>query len=256
MFVQCCRLLVHSNQWNCCNYVSSVINFRLFLYSWPSEAVHDFLICDQAALRTLLSVRMSVRLDMLLENDGNFGEVINGTEIRPDSTHLSLYDILVQAPSWPGWVLYRQLELTKLTRPDLRYVVGLFILRDVRPSVHLLYLFDNVSLVFSSRYFQEYWQKWCPCKRSKSKVKVTEVKTPFIHFRTVTPVWIHIWRCNDAQNLMLLRRGVLLFFKVICQISRSHGTKKCLILTRIEHFRRVTQVWIHWWLWNDAQNLT
>ena len=31
----------------------------------------------------------SITLDMLLENDGNFGEVINGTDIRPDSTHLS-----------------------------------------------------------------------------------------------------------------------------------------------------------------------
>ena len=43
------------------------------------------------------------------------------------------------------------------------------------------------------------------------------------HFRTVTPVWIHIWWWNDAQSLMLLRRGTLLFFKVICQISWSHG---------------------------------
>ena len=42
-------------------------------------------------------------------------------------------------------------------------------------------------------------------------------------FRTVTPVWIQIWWWNDAQSLMLLRRGALLFFKVICQISRSHG---------------------------------
>ena len=31
----------------------------------------------------------SVTLDMLLENDRNFGEVINGTDIRPDWTHLS-----------------------------------------------------------------------------------------------------------------------------------------------------------------------
>ena len=29
----------------------------------------------------------------------------------------------------------RQLELTKLNRPDLHHVVGLFILRDVRPSI-------------------------------------------------------------------------------------------------------------------------
>ena len=61
----------------------------------------------------------------------------------------------------------------------------------------------------------------------RSKVKVTdwEVTTKLNHFRTVTPVWIHIWWWNDAYSLMLLRRGALLFFKVIRQISRSHGSK-------------------------------
>ena len=57
----------------------------------------------------------------------------------------------------------------------------------------------------------------------RSKVKVTEVMTPFSCFRTVTPGWIHIWRWNNAQSFMLLRRGALLFFKAIHQISRSHG---------------------------------
>ena len=59
----------------------------------------------------------------------------------------------------------------------------------------------------------------------RSKVKVTEVTTQLNRFRTVTPVWIHIWRWNDAYSLMLLRRGALLFSKVICRISRSHGSK-------------------------------
>ena len=58
----------------------------------------------------------------------------------------------------------------------------------------------------------------------RSKVKVTEVTTQLNRFRTVTPVWIHIW-WNDAYSLMLLRRGALLFFKVIRQIARSHGSK-------------------------------
>ena len=35
----------------------------------------------------------------------------------------------------------------------------------------------------------------------RSKVKVTEVKTQFSRFRTVTPVSIHIWLRNDAQSL-------------------------------------------------------
>ena len=49
----------------------------------------------------------------------------------------------------------------------------------------------------------------------RSKVKVTEVNTQLNRFRTVTPVWIHIWWWNDAYSLMMLRRGALLFLKVI-----------------------------------------
>ena len=59
--------------------------------------------------------------------------------------------------------------------------------------------------IFRSYY---HWQIQCPCKRSK--VKVTEVMTPFIRFQAVTPVRIHIWWWNNAQSLMLLRRGTLL----------------------------------------------
>ena len=57
----------------------------------------------------------------------------------------------------------------------------------------------------------------------RSEVKVTEIMIPFSRFRTVTPVWVHIWRWNGAQSFILLRRGTLLLFKVIRQISRSHG---------------------------------
>ena len=66
----------------------------------------------------------------------------------------------------------------------------------------------------------------------RSKVKVTEVNTQLNRFRTVTLVWIHIWWWNDANSLMMLRRGALLFLKVIRQISRSHGSKKRSIWPR------------------------
>ena len=115
----------------------------------------------------------------------------------------------------------------------------------------------------------------------RSKVKITEVTTPLNRFRTVTPVLIHIWWWNDAYSLMLLRRGALLFFKVIRQISRSHGSKLFIAsivkayliqlsylnsfelgiiyirsnLTQIGRFRTVTPVGIHQWLRNDAQSL-
>ena len=69
------------------------------------------------------------------------------------------------------------------------------------------------------------------CQRSK--VKVTEVNSQLSRFRTVTPVWIQISWWNDAQSLMLLRIGALLFFKVIRQISRSHSSKNRWIWPRL-----------------------
>ena len=52
--------------------------------------------------------------------------------LRP-SVRLSVRHTCASALS--GWVLYRQLELTKLTRPDLHHVVGLFTLKDVHQSL-------------------------------------------------------------------------------------------------------------------------
>ena len=67
----------------------------------------------------------------------------------------------------------------------------------------------------------------------RSKVKVTEVNTQLSRFRTLTPVWIHIWQWNHAHSWKQHRRGTLLFFKVIRQISRSHGSKNCRIWPRL-----------------------
>ena len=67
----------------------------------------------------------------------------------------------------------------------------------------------------------------------RSKVKVTEVNTQLSHFRTLTPVWIHIWQWNHAHSWKQHRRGALLFFKVIRRISRSHGSKNPLIWPRL-----------------------
>ena len=114
--------------------------------------------CDQAALRTLISVRLSVCL----------------------SVRLSV------TPFWQCSCHRIILKLSGVITIDRR-------------DVH------------------------AKCQGQRSKVKVTEVMTPFSHFWTVTPVWIHIWRWNDAQSLMLLRSGAVLFFKVIRQISRSHS---------------------------------
>ena len=67
----------------------------------------------------------------------------------------------------------------------------------------------------------------------RSKVKVTEVNTQLSFFRTLTPVGIHIWQWNHAHSWKQHRRGALLFFKVIRQISRSHGSKNRRIWPRL-----------------------
>ena len=67
----------------------------------------------------------------------------------------------------------------------------------------------------------------------RSKVKVTEVNTQLSRFRTLTPVWIHIWQWNHAHSWKQHSRGALLFFKVIRQISRSHGSKNRRIWPRL-----------------------
>ena len=81
---------------------------------------------------------------------------------------------------------------------------ALWMVQSVRPSVRLpvccpSHLFDYVSIIVSSWNFQEL----LPMTEvmSMQKVNVTEVKTQFSRFRTVTPVWIHIWCWNDAQSL-------------------------------------------------------
>ena len=67
----------------------------------------------------------------------------------------------------------------------------------------------------------------------RSKVKVTEVNTQLSRFRTLAPVWIDIWQWNLAHSWKQHRRGALLFFKVIRQISRSHGSKNRRIWPRL-----------------------
>ena len=94
-------------------------------------------------------------------------------------------------------------------------------------SVCLSHLFDYVPIIVSSWNFQEL--SLGTRVRSMQKVKVT---AQLNRFRTVTPVWIHIWWWNDTYSLMLLRRGALLFLKVIRQFSRSHGSKNRQIWPR------------------------
>ena len=51
------------------------------------------------------------------------------------------------------------------------------------------------------------------------------------------------------------REEVPCCFSVICQISRSQGTKKSLILTRFERFQTVTSLWLHFEFTNGFEML-
>ena len=106
---------------------------------------------------------------------------------------------------------------------------------SVRPSVTPFWLCSHHRIImkFSGIITSDRSDVHAKGQGQRSKVKVTEVTTQLYCFRTVTPVWIHVWWWNDAYSLIMLRRGALLFFKVICQISRSHGSKNRQIWPRL-----------------------
>ena len=106
---------------------------------------------------------------------------------------------------------------------------------SVCPSVTPFWLYSHHRIImkFSGVITKGQGKVHAKGQGQRSKVKVTEVTTPLNRFRTVTPVWIHIWWWNDTSSLVLLRRGALLFFKVIRQISRSHGAKNRRIWPRL-----------------------
>ena len=113
---------------------------------------------------------------------------------------------------------------------------------SVCPSVCLSHLFHYVPFIVSSWNFQELLpmtkvmsmeEVEVRGQRSRSRDKKSPILTQIGRFRTVTPVWIYQWLRNDAQSLKWVRRGALLFFKVIHQISRSHGSKNHRIWPRL-----------------------
>ena len=118
-------------------------------------------------------------------------------------------------------------QLYKWYFPSVCPSVCLSVCPSVRPSVTPFWLCSHHGIImkFSGVITNDRSDVHAKGQGQRSKVKVTEVTTQLYRFRTVTPVLIHVWGWNDAYSLIMLRRGALLFFKVICQISRSHGSK-------------------------------
>ena len=103
-----------------------------------------------------------------------------------------------------------------------------------------------------------------------SNFKVTRDKTSPIltqigRFRTIgrsqlsNPSDLPFWLCSHHRIIMKFSEVITMdksdvHAKGQGQRSRSQRSKQ--ILTQIERFRTLTPVWIHLWLWNDAQSLT
>ena len=118
---------------------------------------------------------------------------------------------------------------------SVRLSVCLSVRLSVCPSVTPFWLCSHHRIImkFSEVSINDQGKVHAKGEGQRSKVKVTEVTTQLNRFRTVTPVWIHIGWWNDTYSLMLIRRGALLFFKVIRHISRSHGAKNRRIWPRL-----------------------
>ena len=133
-----------------------------------------------------------------------------------------------------GWFYFLTLRFLAATKQLYKWYFP-SVCPSVRPSVTPFWLCSphRIIMKFSGVITNDKSKVHAKGQGQRSKVKVTEVTTQLNRFRTVTPVWILIWWWNDAYSLMLLRRGALLFFKVIRQISRSHGSKNRQIWPRL-----------------------
>ena len=136
---------------------------------------------------------------------------------------------------WLGQFLAATKQLYEWFSPSVCLSVRLSVCPSVRLSVTPFWLCSHHPIImkFSGVITSDKSDVHAKGQGQRSKVKVTEVTTQLNRFRTVTPVWIHIWWWDDAYSLIMLRRGALLFFKVIHQISRSHGSKKRWIWPRL-----------------------
>ena len=90
----------------------------------------------------------------------------------------------------------------------------------------------NPQMAMNSCTKLEEAQKRCPIvfQSYPSNFQVTRavkstILTQIERFRTVTPVWIYIWRWNDTQSLMLVRRGAQFFTGSFIKFG-GHTAKK------------------------------
>ena len=153
-------------------------------------------ICDQAALRTLLSVCPSVRLSVCPPV----------TPFSQCSCHRIImkfsgviHDDVIKWKHFPCyWPFVQDIHLSPVNSPHKGQWCGASMFSLI--CVWINGWVNNREAGYLRLYHTHYkvivmyhWQKWYPCKRSRSKVKVTKVKTNFV------PIWVFL-DCNSSLN--------------------------------------------------------
>ena len=98
--------------------------------------------------------------------------------------------------------------------------------------------YEMMQKAWSSIEEVPYFFQGHPSKFKVTRLKKSSLLTQIGRFGTVTQAWIHRWIWNDAQSLKQHRIGALLFFNVIRQISRTHGTYNCRFWPELSVFGR------------------
>ena len=141
-------------------------------------------------------------------------------DYRPVAAFKSLRFALFFFP-WPS--SYKNSSVCLSIHPSVPMSVCL----SVCYTFFTMFLSSYHHEIFTNNY---YWQRWSISLQKVKFIEVEKMLCQFGYFWTVTPALIYRWLWNDAQSVKRLKRGALLFFKVIHQISRSHQPK-------------------NWWFW-------
>ena len=170
----------------------------------------DVFSCDQAALRTLISVRPSVRLSVCLSVT-SFWLCSCHRIIMKFSGVVTVDKSEVHAKGQGQRSTVKVTEFkTQLSRFRTITPVWIHVWQwNCAQSLMSHYCFSRSSVKFQGH-----------------TAKKSSIWTQIGSFRNVTAAWIQQWLWNDTQSLKQYRTGALLFFKVIRQICRSHGTQK------------------------------
>ena len=147
-------------------------------------------------------------------------------------------------------VVVKQIQSNPICLTVIKQMQSNLICLTVRQSVCLSQFYHYVSLTKSSINFRSYyqWQKWCPCKRSRSEFKGYGYwgQIQCGRLQTETPLRPHIWWSKGEVPNIFSRLSVKF---------QGNMVEKSSNLTLIMGFRTITPVLINQWLRNEALRL-